>query len=599
MNKIKKYIFVICIIILFFGVAIIPISSINEELNTQKKLSFVNVEIAEKVTNQKIYELGKASEYTIEKLPQVIRTDDNAISCYLFKLQPAGYMIITAYYELPPVIAYSFLSVIDLPLSDDDRFYQMLRQDMNLRFNALCDLPENIIEERTVKWKKLIGEYTVNFPENKFQQWPPDGTTPTGGWVETNWHQNSPFNDFCPIDFNSGEKSLAGCPAVTMAQILNYHKTINGVLFTDDDDYYHNYGGNQYWIDDDYEAYDFPSYPVLNNYLDELIDHYENQIPLTSDDKASLTFACGVAANQVYNPSGSGTFGVNQAYDAYIKFNFSTIELVDESNPDMYTRLAGNMKNATPAHLAVVNPDWTAGHNLVVDGYNTNDYFHLNFGWNGAYDGWYLLPDEIPYSLTVIEGVILDIFPEKFQIHITNITNNWNFISIPFNETIELTDIIIKYDNIEYTWNEAIDPVNGPIIDPNVYGWDRNLDMYNPVSLLDSGYGYWIYSYVDCELWIENIYVFSDYSITELVQTWNIIGIPDVESINKTDLIVNYLGTDYTWSEAINPVNGPIVDPNVYSWDRINGMYVPAGDNLYPGHAYWMYAYEDCILKRS
>jgi hypothetical protein len=45
----------------------------------------------------------------------------------------------------------------------------------------------------------------------------------------------------------------------------------------------------------------------------------------------------------------------------------------------------------------------------VVDGYNTDNYYHLNFGWGGSYNGWYLLPQEIPYNLTVIEGVILDI----------------------------------------------------------------------------------------------------------------------------------------------------------------------------------------------
>ena len=63
------------------------------------------------------------------------------------------------------------------------------------------------------------------------------------------------------------------------------------------------------------------------------------------------------------------------------------------------------------AHLAVVNPQGTAGHNVVVDGYNTDDYFHLNFGWGGQSNGWYLLPDEIPYDLTVVEGVIVDIEP--------------------------------------------------------------------------------------------------------------------------------------------------------------------------------------------
>lgn len=56
-----------------------------------------------------------------------------------------------------------------------------------------------------------------------------------------------------------------------------------------------------------------------------------------------------------------------------------------------------------------MDPGWQYGHNLVVDGYNTDNYYHLNFGWGGSYDGWYLIPDEIPYGLTVIEGIIVDI----------------------------------------------------------------------------------------------------------------------------------------------------------------------------------------------
>jgi hypothetical protein len=88
------------------------------------------------------------------------------------------------------------------------------------------------------------------------------------------------------------------------------------------------------------------------------------------------------------------------------------------------------MIDALPAHLAVVDEGWTMGHNLVVDGYNTDDFYHLNFGWGGARNSWYLLPDEIPYGLTVLEGVIVDIMYDHVgpqvrcngSIHLTNIT---------------------------------------------------------------------------------------------------------------------------------------------------------------------------------
>jgi hypothetical protein len=121
-------------------------------------------------------------------------------------------------------------------------------------------------------------------------------------------------------------------------------------------------------------------------------------------------FASGVAARQVYSAAGSGTFGVDQAYDAYVRFGFDC-RLLTDADPDLYSSLAANMRDALPAHLAVVDPAWSMGHNVVVDGWNSDDYYHLNFGWGGAYNGWYLLPQEIPYGLTVVEGVVLDIFP--------------------------------------------------------------------------------------------------------------------------------------------------------------------------------------------
>jgi hypothetical protein len=248
----------------------------------------------------------------------------------------------------------------------------------------------------------------INLP-----QWLTIETTTYDGLLETQWSQNAPYNNFCPIDLISSDRSVAGCPSVAMAQILNYHQTTKNTIFNDSDDYHHNYAGNNYWIDDDYEEYDFPSFPQLNVHLDILQNHYQDQIPLTDDDKAALVFACGVAAEQVYHPSGSGTFGVNQAYQAYLRFSFDEVKLLTEDDPDLYERLQQNIEDGLPVHIAVVNAEWTVGHNMVVDGYNAEDEYHINFGWGGPYDGWYQIPEELPYELTVIEGIIVDIIDEN------------------------------------------------------------------------------------------------------------------------------------------------------------------------------------------
>jgi len=198
-----------------------------------------------------------------------------------------------------------------------------------------------------------------------------------------------------------------------MSQILNYHRTVNSVYFDDEDNYYHNYAGRQYWIDNDYQLLDFLSFPQINAVFDSLAFHYQYGLTLSNDEKAALVFACGVAAQQIYTSQASGTFGVDQAYDAFMKFNFDESQLIDESTSDFYQHIAQNVMDGLPVHFASVTPAWDSGHNFVVDGYNTDEFYHLNFGWGGTYNSWYLLPDEIPCGLTVVEGAIVDIIPPE------------------------------------------------------------------------------------------------------------------------------------------------------------------------------------------
>jgi hypothetical protein len=358
------------------------------------------------IAKGKLSEIDHNKKFTVLNQYE-IKNDQNYTSFFIFTLKPTGFIIITADDDLPPVISYSIENEIGEIDAEKNPLLSLLLYDIQLRLNAIALLPAKFLVERHQLWKDYLNNNIVPSPD--FQQWPPAGSTPTGGWLETNWTQNSPYNALCPLD-GGGIRSLVGCPATTMAQILNYHKTINSVVFTDADDYYHSYGsGNQYWIDNDYVPRQFPSFPQLNAYLATLQQHYDNNITLTNTDKAALSFACGVAAKQVFRSDGSGTFGVSQARDAYIKFNCNTSQLLTGTDTSIYTRMSVNMKNALPAHLAVVNQAWTVGHNVVVDGFNTNNYYHVNFGWGGSYNNWYLIPQELPYSLTVIEGVIVDI----------------------------------------------------------------------------------------------------------------------------------------------------------------------------------------------
>jgi len=331
---------------------------------------------------------------------------DGTCLAYCFDLSPQGYIILTANQSLPPIIAYSFqnnytnASIVQNPLED------MIIRDIGSRMGFYENAPPELTERNRNIWETLME---TGYSQKSFEQWPPAGSTSTGGWLETNWKQSAPYNKFCPLDQVTSNRRVAGCPAVALAMVIHYQKNLNSTQFSDDDDYFHNYAGRQYWIDDDHAAVDFPSFPRLNEYFDSIALKFPAYIPLTEDEIAALIFGCGVAARQVYTSEVSGTFGVDQAFDAYQRFAYLHSLLIYDSDTSFYTHMKNNMKNGIPVHLALLSSTGSGGHNVVTDGYNTDNYYHLNFGWGGSYNGWYLLPDEIPYNLTIVEGAIMDI----------------------------------------------------------------------------------------------------------------------------------------------------------------------------------------------
>lgn len=234
------------------------------------------------------------------------------------------------------------------------------------------------------------------------------------GLLRTHWTQNSPYNGMCPRDPSTGSSSYAGCPAVAMGQIINYLHTTQGTRFDDNDDYRHNYAGRNYDIDDDWETIGFPSFPMLNDYLNQADEAFATGNDATGDLAAAIVFACGTACTQVYTSQGSGTFYVEQAYDAYKRFGFDDCVLYKDPCDEMYEILNDNLQNGYPAHLAVESPDGQSGHNVVVDGYRESDgKYHMNFGYGGSIDGWYSIPDpNFYYGLTKLEGIILNIIPK-------------------------------------------------------------------------------------------------------------------------------------------------------------------------------------------
>ena len=364
---------------------------------------------------------------------------DGELLAWVVDLEPKGFVLVSPTRKIRPVIAYSYESPWLIGGKRGEAYLTLMKS----YFKSILEGTQQTESYRQTcrsEWEMYLSGALSGV---RFEQWPPEGTTPTGGWLFTNWSQGSPYNSMCPVDPNTNVRSYTGCPATAMAQILNCIITINNTLLDDGDDYYHSFGsGNQYWIDDDWQQHGFPYFDSLNVYLQSLEENYASNKTPTEEEIAALNFACGVAMKQVYSSSVSGTYGIQQALTGYHRFGFEEARLVYDSDTNLTADLAQNIKDGNPAHLGLVNPQYTVGHNVVVDGYNTDNFFHLNFGWSGSSNGWYTMPPmSAPYNLTVIEGVVLDIFGNNPHVSITEIAKPGNSVTVSFDQQSHLIKV--------------------------------------------------------------------------------------------------------------------------------------------------------------
>lgn len=71
----------------------------------------------------------------------------------------------------------------------------------------------------------------------------------------------------------------------------------------------------------------------------------------------------------------------------YFNYDASTIKLIDRVNYsylDWIKTIHQELQNKRPVFFSGSSPN--SGHSFVIDGYYTQDYFYINWGWNGLED---------------------------------------------------------------------------------------------------------------------------------------------------------------------------------------------------------------------
>jgi hypothetical protein len=175
--------------------------------------------------------------------------------------------------------------------------------------------------------------------------------------------------------------------------------------------------------------------------------------------------------------------------------------------------------------------------------------------------------------------------------HISSLLQNWNFVSLTLNSSIDKSDIIVHYNAADHSWADA---VSDGVISDFVFGWNRLSHSYAFATTFYPGEGYWIFANQACELKVPVMNAHYERFITILNENWNVVGSGYCESFLKDDTIVHYSGIDNSWADA---VSDGVISDFVFGWDRSTQSYTFA-DNIDNGEAYWFYASQSCSLLR-
>lgn len=203
------------------------------------------------------------------------------------------------------------------------------------------------------------------------------------------WGQSEPYNGYCPQDKNKAV-TLTGCVATAIAQVLYFHKTKRNAAIP-----------SQPLQDTKaYEGYRGISVPALkasdyNIDWNELIDSYTAKgVTPTKAQKeniAKLMFFCGAAVEMDYNAKVSLALDSKIASALVKYFGFSAARMacrVSYTEQQWNDLIYNELKNQRPV---LYGGEGNGGHEFVIDGYNGNELFHVNWGWNGSFDNYVAL----------------------------------------------------------------------------------------------------------------------------------------------------------------------------------------------------------------
>ncbi len=208
----------------------------------------------------------------------------------------------------------------------------------------------------------------------------------------TVWGQEAPFYNMCPT--LNGVQCVTGCVATAASQIMYHHQyPTHG---TGSHSYTWKTGGHTLSADFGNTTYDWAN--MLPDYSGN------NYTMAQANAVATLMSHTGIACDMEYNTSangGSATISHKMMTALIRHFGYDTgIRVLPKDYMDeqeMLNLIAQDLQAGHPIFMSGHTTN-NEGHAFVCDGMQSNGYIHINWGWDGYYNGHFAISAMNPYG---------------------------------------------------------------------------------------------------------------------------------------------------------------------------------------------------------
>lgn len=294
----------------------------------------------------------------------ISKPTDNKPAAYIYTGQEQGFAIISSDSNEPAVLAYSETGTLDV-------------DNMPVQLQAILEAYSQQSKNSRPNLKRAPSRIVIA---------PEDTVAPM---LDCEWSQNWPYNTKVPTyqeevtdeQGNTTTETRAGatgCVATALAQVLYYHRWpeqgqggIHYISTPRQDDICVDFSATTYRWD-----LMHPTYSYDSTYTQDELDAI-----------GTIMYHCGAGVRAGYNDwggTGASMYAAMRWLKANMYYSDSTRYCVmDEYEGDWNALLRHELQMGRPIPYA------NYGHAWVIDGLNSQGYFHMNLGWGGGGNGWY------------------------------------------------------------------------------------------------------------------------------------------------------------------------------------------------------------------